>query len=100
MPDPTATRDPRNLDAYLPVRTSAITWIRVARALVGTGSLDRHVIVRGRKVHLENRGPDAVMGRFGGGWERELGIQLGRRGLSGTIILNLWRGSIRIDPRK
>lgn len=90
----------RDLDAYLPDRTTPLEWIRVARALVGHGSLDRHVMIRGRKVHLRNKGPAAVMGRFGGGWERELGIQLGSRGLSGTIIVNLWRGSVRIDPRK
>lgn len=51
-----------------------------------------------REVHIRNRGEGARMGRFGGGWERELGIQLGRNGLRGTIIVNLWRGSVRIDP--
>lgn len=54
----------------------------------------------GRSVKIENRGPHARMGRFGGGWERELGLQLGGRGLQGTIIVNLWKGSIRIDPKR
>lgn len=38
------------------------------------------------------------LGDFGGGWERELGLQLGPRGLRGTVIVNLWRGSVRVDP--
>lgn len=79
-----------------------MTGVRTARALLGvpgTGEVDHWATFRGRRVHLKNRGADAYMGRFGGGWERELGIQLGGRGFAGTIIINLWRGSIRIDPR-
>lgn len=53
---------------------------------------------KGRPVRLQNRGPSSWMGRFGGGWERQLGVQLGPDGLEGTVIVNLWKGSIRIDP--
>lgn len=68
------------------------------RAFLGDDHYERRTTWRGRPVRFQNRGTGAVMGRFGGGWERELGIQLGRRGLAGTIILNLWRASVRIDP--
>ncbi len=70
----------------------------VAVKLLGRGPYERRTTWRGRPVKLQNRGPDAHMGRFGGGWDRQLGIQLGRNGLSGTVIVNLWRGSVRIDP--
>lgn len=70
-----------------------------ARQLLGDGPYERRLTVRGRPVRLQNRGPAARMGRFGGGWERELGVQLGARGLEGTVIVNLWRASVRVDPR-
>jgi hypothetical protein len=71
----------------------------VVRALtVGDAAYHKRVTWKGRPVRFENRGPDARMGRFGAGWDRELGLQLGPRGLRGTVIINLWKGSIRIDP--
>lgn len=76
-----------------------VDGVRTARALLGHDEVDHWTTFRGRRVHLKNRGPAAHMGRFGGGWERQLGIQLGGRGFAGTIIINLWRGYIRIDPR-
>jgi hypothetical protein len=79
--------------------TTTITRLATVRTFLGDGPFERRITILGRPVRIQNRGPEAVMGRFGGGWERELGIQLGRRGLTGTIIVNLWRGSIRIDPR-
>jgi hypothetical protein len=66
---------------------------------VGDAEYHRTFEVRGRKVRLQNRGPAAQMGRFGGGWQNSVGMQLGRRGLRGTVIVNLWKGSIRIDPK-
>lgn len=74
--------------------------LKVAYALtLGDKAYNHRTAWRGRPVCLQNRGPAAHMGRFGGGWDRELGLQLGRRGFEGTIIINLWKGSIRIDPR-
>jgi hypothetical protein len=74
--------------------------IRTAYALtVGDAAYEKRATWRGRPVRFSNRGPAALMGRFGGGWNRELGIQLGSRGLAGTIIVNLWKGSVRIDPK-
>lgn len=67
---------------------------------VGEEAYSRQFKIRGRMVRLQNRGVDAGMGRFGGGWQRQLGIQLGRNSLEGTIIVNLWKGSIRIDPKE
>lgn len=55
--------------------------------------------IRGHKVKWESR-PSTKQGngtgRFGGGWDFELGIQRG----SNTTILNLGHSSIRIDRRK
>lgn len=67
---------------------------------IGSDSYKALLTVLGRPVRLENRGPDARMGRFGGGWEFQVGVQTGRNGTKGTIIINLGRGSIRIDPKK
>lgn len=73
--------------------------VEIARVIFGVGPSEHRLTVKGRPVRFSNRGPSARMGRFGGGWERELGVQLGGRGPSGTIIVNLWRSSVRIDPR-
>lgn len=74
--------------------------VAIARGIAGEAHYDKRLTWRGRPVRFGNRGPAAQMGRFGGGWERQIGVQLGRRGLEGTIIINLWRGSIRIDPAR
>ena len=74
--------------------------VKAAVALtIGNEAYTHRLVVAGRPVRLENRGPSARMGRFGGGWEFSVGIQTGRNGTKGTIIVNLGRGSIRIDPR-
>ena len=67
---------------------------------LGDKAYHRKLEISGRPVRLENRGPDARMGRFGGGWQTQVGVQMGSRGSRGTIIVNLGKGSIRIDPRK
>jgi len=77
---------------------SARVLLADARGVLGSAAYERRTLWRGRAVRVQNRGPAARMGRFGGGWEREVGLQLGRNGLAGTIIVNLWRGSVRIDP--
>lgn len=74
--------------------------VRAAQAItIGNDAYLKRLTVAGRPVRLENRGPDARMGRHGGGWDFEVGVQLGRSGIRGTIIVTLGRGSIRIDPR-
>lgn len=78
------------------LRALSLAWSLVA----GNTYVEKRVVVKGRSVRFQNRGEGAHMGRFGGGWQRELGIQMGSRGLRGTVIVNLWKGSIRIDPRK
>jgi hypothetical protein len=75
--------------------------VKAALALtVGKTPYKALLTVAGRPVRLENRGSEARMGRFGGGWDFNIGIQMGRSGTQGTIIVNLGHGSIRIDPRK
>lgn len=69
------------------------------RGVTGRAAYDRRTTWRGRPLTFTNRGPDARMGRHGGGWEFELGVQLGRRGARGTVIVSLGRGYLRLDPR-
>lgn len=45
------------------------------------------------RIKYEHRGPDCMRGRFGGGWNWELGFQYS----SGTLIINLLTFSIQID---
>lgn len=79
---------------------SILRLLKAAYAVTfGNAHYERKVVVRGRSVRFANRGDGAHMGRFGGGWEREVGFQLGSRGVAGTIVINLWKGSIRIDPK-
>jgi hypothetical protein len=49
----------------------------------------------GWRVAWVNRGPNAYMGRFGGGWKWCLGVEVG----STTVLLNLIWGYLRIDRR-
>lgn len=42
-------------------------------------------------VTVSHRGPDAPMGRFGGGWQWKLGVQLGRT----EMIISLWVLEVR-----
>lgn len=80
--------------------TTATRRLAQLRTFLGDGPTDKHVTVKGRPVHLSNRGPGAVMGRHGGGWDYKLGVQLGSRGLAGTVIVSLGRASVRIDPAR
>lgn len=45
------------------------------------------------RFHIEMRSRKNLWGRFGGGWNWELGLQISRK----TIIINWLIGSIRID---
>jgi hypothetical protein len=75
--------------------------VQAALALtIGDEPYRHHLKVAGRRVRLENRGIGANMGRFGGGWMTSIGVQMGRNGTRGTIIVSLGKGSIRIDPAK
>ena len=74
--------------------------LRDVRGLLSSPAYERRTTWRGRPVRLSNRGPGARMGRHGGGWDFEVGIQLGSRGLDGTVLIKTGRGSIRIDPRR
>lgn len=48
------------------------------------------------KIRVEQRSKKNLWGRFGGGWNFELGIQVSRR----SFILNYGVGSIRISLRE
>lgn len=94
---------PSVMDVALAVRAQMTDRQIVDAALALTvrdAAYKAQLNVLGRPVRLENRGSDARMGRFGGGWMTSVGIQMGSRGTRGTIIVNLGKGSIRIDPKK
>lgn len=80
-------------------RTAAAIAYAPLALTIGEAAFERTYTVRGRRVRLNNRGPGAPMGRHGGGWDLEIGLQLGRNRWAGTILLLLGKGSIRIDPR-
>jgi len=48
------------------------------------------------RVKYERRTRAAMMGRFGGGWNWEVGVQASRR----TVIVNLLVASVRFDWRR
>lgn len=55
-------------------------------------SLKKSVNLRGVKIGIRHRKKDSTFGRFGGGWEFQLGVQA-----SGTeVIIHYGIGSIRI----
>jgi len=56
----------------------------------------RNLVVGGRKVLIQWRDPQNPLGRFGGGWQYEAGIQIG----GSTVIVNLGVFSVRIDRRR
>jgi len=56
----------------------------------------RYWNVRGRKVTFKHRSPNAPMGRFGGGWQWELGVQAG----GSTVIFNLLVCTVRINFKR
>lgn len=70
--------------------------LRVLGLALGEGPYEKSGTWRGRKYRFSNRGPASYMGRFGGGWDRELGVQVGRN----TVLINLWKSSIRIDKKR
>ncbi len=52
--------------------------------------------IRGRRVSYQRRTADESMGRFGGGWQWKVGVQVGG---SGTLIVNCLVFSLRIEPK-
>lgn len=63
------------------------TAMRKARALIPErdGAVNRKFTVAGRRITYRHRGPDAFMGRFGGGWQWKIGMQAG----PSTVLLNV-----------
>ena len=55
---------------------------------------ERHIL--GRHVTYTRKSRNAPMGRFGGGWNWNLGFQAGGR----TVIINLLTVNIRIERKK
>lgn len=54
-------------------------------------------IARNLEVRIDwNLDPSKPMGRFGGGWRNELGIQPGGT----SLIINLWTHRVRLNWRK
>jgi hypothetical protein len=50
----------------------------------------------GRRFKFEKRSADNIWGRFGGGWQWEVGVQVG----TSSVIINLLVCSLRIDGVK
>jgi hypothetical protein len=57
---------------------------------------ERAFSVGGRDVRVQWRDVTSPMGRFGGGWQVEAGVQIGKS----TVIVNLGVFSVRIDRRR
>jgi hypothetical protein len=47
------------------------------------------------RIGYRHRAPDTPLGRFGGGWQWEVGVQVGRS----SAIVNLLVAALRIDWR-
>jgi hypothetical protein len=54
---------------------------------------------RGRQGRFGKRGENERMGLFGGGWDRCLGIRMGKEGFKGTIYMELWIFEFRLNKR-
>ena len=63
--------------------------------VVPPGGLHKEARIAGRRVRFQWR-PPGGLGRFGGGWDIEAGIQIG----GSTVIINLGFCSVRIDRRR
>lgn len=59
-------------------------------------SIRREWYVCGFRIAFEWRSSENLMGRFGGGWNWELGFQIG----GNTVIFNLLVATLRIDNRR
>lgn len=57
--------------------------------------IDKKFSVGRFKVHIEKRSKEELWSRFGGGWQYELGIQIGLK----TVIINWLVGSLRISQK-
>jgi hypothetical protein len=56
---------------------------------------DRSTVVFGRDVRY-TRKSDEGLGRFGGGWSWNVGVQVG----AGSVIINLLVASVRISRKR
>jgi hypothetical protein len=48
-----------------------------------------------RAIKVRHRPPESFMGRFGGGWQLEVGVQASRR----SVIVNCLVFSVRFDRK-
>jgi hypothetical protein len=61
-----------------------------------SGSVRREWAIAGYRVRYEHGSPRNAWGRFGGGWNWNVGVQVG----GSTVIVNLLVASLRIDRRR
>ena len=66
------------------------------RPLIDPYEKYRSWVILGRKVRYSRKSKNSRMGRFGGGWNWNIGVQVG----GGTIIVNLLVASLRIDRQR
>ena len=79
------------------IREFLTAWREVVKPItIG----DRIIVVPFRgynySVHYSRRSADSPMGRFGGGWQWNVGVQVGGR----TVILNLLVAELIISIRE
>ena len=58
--------------------------------------IDKHWKFRQYAITFQIRSKNNLWGRFGGGWDYEIGVQWG----ASSVIFNLLIGYLRIDRRK
>jgi hypothetical protein len=58
--------------------------------------IEKNWTIRGCRIKFEWRDPKSPMGRFGGGWNWNVGVQVG----GSTVILNLLVCSLRFDRKR
>ena len=77
---------------------AAIGFMRYNRAVAHEGHKRVSFDVAGLSIRIEHRHPSKLWGRFGGGWQWKLGVQVSQGW--GAVILNFLVFTVRICRSK